>query len=51
MAYTVITSDDSIPIEVNFKVSAGPGAGKTFVITQRVVRLLDDGVDPYQKGH
>ena len=28
------------------RINAGPGAGKTFVITQRVVRLLDDGVDP-----
>lgn len=28
------------------RINAGPGAGKTFVITKRVERLLDEGVDP-----
>lgn len=28
------------------RINAGPGAGKTFVITKRVERLLDEGVEP-----
>ena len=28
------------------RINAGPGAGKTFVITKRVERLLDEGVKP-----
>lgn len=42
MAYTVITSDDSIPIEVNFKVSAGPGAGKTHWLINHIKRVISN---------
>lgn len=38
---------DAIDVDKGIvRINAGPGAGKTFVITQRVVRMLDEGTDP-----
>ena len=41
---TIITSEQTIPIDEPFKVSAGPGAGKTFWITGQIRCILKSGV-------
>lgn len=35
-----ITSDDLIPIEQHFRVSAGPGAGKTYFLVKHIKNIL-----------
>lgn len=40
MACKIITSDTLIPIEVNFKVSAGSGAGKTYWLINHIKSVL-----------
>lgn len=42
MAIKVITSETAIPIDVNFKVSAGPGAGKTHWLINHIKSVLKD---------
>ena len=37
---TIITSDSKIPIEESFKVSAGPGAGKTHWLVNHIKQVL-----------
>lgn len=37
---TIITSEQSIPIDESFKVSAGPGAGKTFWLTNHIKNVV-----------
>ena len=38
----VITSDDSIDIDQNFRISAGPGAGKTRRLVRHIQHILAD---------
>lgn len=40
MSITQINSDQMIPIEQNFRVSAGPGAGKTHWLTNHIKNVL-----------
>ena len=40
MAATQITSDSLIPIEQHFRVSAGPGAGKTHWLINHIKNVL-----------
>lgn len=45
---TSITSDDLIPIEQHFKISAGPGAGKTYWLINHIKNVLHTSTRLYR---